>query len=63
MNKPSGCSARLIWMSAPGRSLTLCSANPETTRLKLGALKGSKSSSQTSDGRGHSAANSNTLSA
>ena len=47
--QPVGASARRIWISAPGRSLTRCSASPDTTRLRLPSLKGSSSSSQTSD--------------
>ena len=31
-NRPSGLSARRIWISAPGRSLTNCSASADTTR-------------------------------
>ena len=34
-NSPSGLSARRIWTSAPGRSLTNCSASAETTRSSV----------------------------
>ena len=45
MNSPSGFSARRIWISVPGRSLTQCRARLETTRSRLSGANGSASSS------------------
>src|SRR5215471_7997010 len=44
-NSPSGLSARRIWMSVPGRSLTNWSASADTTRSSEASRKGSASSS------------------
>src|SRR6516164_369595 len=44
-NSPSGLSARRIWMSVPGRSLTNWSASADTTRSSEASRKGSVSSS------------------
>ena len=44
-SKPSGLSARRIWISVPGRSLTNCSASAETTRSSEASAKGRASSS------------------
>ena len=44
-NRPSGRSARRIWISAPGKSLTVSSEPAETMRSKRGSAKGSRSSS------------------
>ena len=46
-NSPSGLSARRIWISAPGRSLTNCSASADTTRSSAPSRNGSASSSAT----------------
>ena len=50
-NRPSGLSARRIWMSAPGRSLTNCSASAETTRSSDASRNGSASSSAATTAR------------
>ena len=42
---PSGLSARRIWMSVPGRSLTNCRARPDTTRSSEASRNGRASSS------------------
>ena len=47
-NRPSGLSARRICTSAPGRSLTNCSASPVTTRSREASRNGNRSSSATS---------------
>src|SRR5215831_10668031 len=44
-NSPSGLSARRIWTSVPGRSLTNWSASADTTRSSEASRKGSASSS------------------
>ena len=50
-NRPSGRSARRIWISAPGKSLTVSSAPAETIRSNEAAAKGRRSSSPSE--RGH----------
>ena len=49
-NRPSGLSARRIWISVPGRSLTNCSAKADTTRSSEPSAKGSASSSAATRG-------------